>query len=142
VLVMGLRKMIGDLRRLLSPGALVPGTLLAMGYLGALVGAFLAVAHGVGVPDLTFIQAATIYFFSLSVMMALGGLLTQVGIMEVVGLSAAQAWGYDLNKGLAMLLGFRIVWTAGVWLLSCPPVLALYTELSRSPGDDLEKPGH
>lgn len=142
VLTLGLLKMISELRRLWTPRLLGLAILLTLGYLVALVGAFLAVAHGVGASGLTFIQAASLYFFSLSVMMTVGSVLTQVGIIEVAGLGAAQAWGYSLNEGLAMLLGFRIVWTAAVWLLNGALLLWLHGEFRRSAGNHLQESAH
>lgn len=143
VLSLGLLKMISELRHLWSPRTLLPALVLSGGYLFALLAAFLTVAHGVGALQLTFFQAATIYFFALSATMTVGSVLTQVGIMEVVGLSATQAWGYSLNEGLAMLLGFRIVWTGAMWLLNGLLLVSLRRELRRgTAGDHLEKAGH
>lgn len=143
VLSLGVLKMISELRRLWSLRTLVPAFVLTGGYLLALLSAFLTVAHGVGASQLTFLQAVTIYFFALSATMTVGSVLTQVGIMEVVGLSATQAWGYSLNEGLAMLLGFRIVWTGAMWLFNGLLLLWLRGELRRrTTADHIEETGH
>lgn len=142
-LSLGLLKMISELRHLWSLRTLIPAFVLCGGYLFALLAAFVTVAHSVGALHLTFFQAATIYFFALSATMTVGSVLTQVGIMEVVGLSAAQAWGYGLNEGLAMLLGFRIVWTGAIWLLNGVVLFWLRGELRRgTSGDHIEKTDH
>lgn len=125
---LGILKMLDALRHLRTPRVLALGVVLTTGYLSALVLAFGAVAHGMGVTGLTSIQAISIYFFSLAVMMTVGSFLSQVGIIEVAGLAAAQAWGYDLNDAFAMLLGFRIVWTVAIWLFNGALLLLLGSE--------------
>lgn len=142
VLALGFLKMLGELRYLRPVRVTGPGVVLTCGYLFALVGAFLAVGHGIGAARLTFLQAVTIYFFSLSVMLTVGSVLTQVGVIEVAGLGAAQAWGYSLNEGLAMLLGFRILWTAAIWLLNGALLVLLHSEFTRSPGHHVDKSTH
>lgn len=104
-------------------------------YTGALVWAFLVVSHGVGVKSLNLQQAITIYSFSLSIALICGGVLSQVGIVEMAGMGVAQAWGYSFTEGLAMLLGFRLVWTACIWLLSLPVIFSLRGEFSHSSVD-------
>lgn len=101
-------------------------------YVGALVWAFLVVSHGVGVERLTLEQAVTIYAFSLSIALICGGVLSQVGIVEMAGMGVAQAWGYSFTEGLAMLLGFRLVWTACIWLLSLPVIFSMRREFADS----------
>lgn len=144
VFSLGLLKMISELRHLWALRTLAPALVLTAGYLFALLAAFVTVAHGVGASHLTFFQAATIYFFALGATMTVGSVLTQVGIIEVVGLSAAQAWGYGLNEGLAMLLGFRIVWTGAMWFLNGILLLWSLRELRRrnATGDHVEKTCH
>lgn len=117
-LSLGILKLVDALRCLGAPRILAPGILLSAGYLAALVLAFQQVAHGVGVVSLSLIQATSVYFFSLAVVMTVGAFLSQVGIIEVAGLGAARAWGYNLNEAFAMLLGFRIVWTAAMWVFN------------------------
>jgi len=108
---------------------------LTLLYAGALVWAFLVVSHGVGVAGLTVAQAVTIYAFSLSIALICGGVLSQVGIVEMAGMGVAQAWGYSFTEGLAMLLGFRLVWTASIWLLSLPVIFWLRREFAASGPD-------
>lgn len=56
-------------------------------------------------------------------------MLSQIGTVEVLGMSAAQAWGMSLTDGLALMLGFRIVWTGAVWLINLPLVIVLWKTL-------------
>jgi hypothetical protein len=135
-----LRETAGGLRALIAPRILVPAVLLSIAYLTLLVAAFFVVGRGVGIPELTFEQATTIYFFSLGVTLLLGGVMTQLGVIEVAGLGAAQAWGYTLTEGLAMLLGFRLVWMGSVWLISGPIAWMLRGEFGRAAGNNRKKP--
>jgi hypothetical protein len=139
VLVRGLRDLLLGLRSLARPRLLLPSALLTISYLSALLGVFLFVAHGIGIPRLTFVQATTIYLFSLGVTLSMAGALTQLGVLEVAGIAAAHAWGYTLTDGLAMLLAFRIVWMGSIWLICGPVALALRAELRRSPGNNGEE---
>jgi hypothetical protein len=41
----------------------------------------------------------------------------------------AQAWGIGYTDGLAMMLGFRIVWTGSIWLLCLPLVASTWREM-------------
>ena len=92
--------------------------------------------------SLTFRQALTIYFFSLGVILMLGGILSQLGVMEVAGLEVARAWGYTSTQGLAMLLGFRIVWVLSIWLVSGVMIVVLRSQLRASHRDGSEEPVH
>lgn len=121
--------------------------LLRRGYLTALyvvmlIGAFHTVAHGVGVPKLDFLQAATIYAFSLSIALIFGGITSQVGVVEIAGMGVARLYGYSFTEGLAMLLGFRLIWTACIWLLCLPIVFWLRDRLTASGGHRRQKPPH
>lgn len=102
----------GDLAR---PGIALRSLLTATVYLFVLVGGFYLTGHGVGVGQLTFQQATTIYLFAVAATEILP-ISSHVGIIELGGVSAAQAWGYSFTEGLAMMLGFRLVWTGSVWL--------------------------
>ena len=128
----GIRDLLDGLRALIAPRILWPSVLLSLAYLMLLILAFYVIGRGVGVSGLTLEQATTIYFFSLGVTLLLGGVMTQLGVLEVAGLGAAQAWGYTLSQGLAMFLGFRIVWMGSIWLLSGFVVWRLRGELRRS----------
>ncbi len=120
------------LRSLSFVGVIARRGYLTLIYAGALVWAFLVVSHGVGAKALTIDQAITIYSFSLSIALICGGVLSQVGIVEMAGMGVAQAWGYSFTEGLAMLLGFRLVWTACIWLLSLPVIFWLRREFVPS----------
>lgn len=112
--------------RLMHPRLLTAATLLGAVYLGALVLAFLAVGRGVGLHSLGLASAASIYAFSLAGVLLCGGLVTQIGTVEVLGMGAALAWGLSLTDGLALMLGFRLVWTGAMWLLNLPVVVVLW----------------
>lgn len=110
------------------------------GYLTALyaivlIVAFHTIAHGVGVSSLGILQAASIYAFSLSIALIFGGITSQVGVVEVAGMGAARMFGYSFSQGLSMLLGFRLVWTACIWLICLPVIFWLRGELAESAGD-------
>lgn len=113
---------------------------LTLLYLCALIVAFRIVGHGVGVTRLGVFQAASIYAFSLSTALVFGGVTSQIGVLELAGMGAAQACGYGYTQGLAMLLGFRLVWTASIWLLGLPVVYLLRGELSDSSIDGGKEP--
>ena len=116
-------------RRLSKPVVLVKATALAAIYLGALAMAFWAVGRGVGLRPFGMLEAATIYAFSITVVLMLGGLVSQIGTIEILGTGAARAWGVSVGDGLALMIGFRVVWTAAVWLLALPWVIAFWRRL-------------
>lgn len=102
-------------------------------YLGALIAAFMAIGHGVGLENFNYVQAATIYCFSLAAVLLTGGLSGQIGTIEVIGMNAARGWGIGYTDGLALMLGFRVAWTGAMWLWNIPVVLAFWSRLrSRS----------
>jgi uncharacterized membrane protein YbhN (UPF0104 family) len=139
VLFAGIRDLLVGLRTLSTASILFYGVLFSIAYLFCLALAFYLVGHGVGMVTLTFEQALTIYAFSLGVTLMLGGVMTQLGVIEVAGLGASQAWGYTLTQGLAMLLGFRIVWMGSVWLINGVMVLALHGEFRPSTANSTKK---
>lgn len=128
-------ELLGGLRSLTFMRVIMRRGCWTLFYAGALMWAFLVVSHGVGVERLTFAQAITIYAFSLSIALICGGVLSQVGIVEMAGMGVAQAWGYSFTEGLAMLLGFRLVWTACIWLLNLPIIFLLRREFADSGGN-------
>lgn len=95
---------------------------LTAAHLLALLAAFVAVGHAMGVGGLHFAAAASIYAFALAVVLMGGGVFGQIGSMEVLGMNVAKAWGIDYTQGLALMFGFRLVWTASVWLVCAPAV--------------------
>lgn len=104
-------------------------------YVIALITAFHTIAHGVGVSRLGMLPAASIYAFSLSIALIFGGITSQVGVVEISGMEAARMYGFSYSEGLAMLFGFRLVWTACIWLICMPIVFWLRGELTESSGD-------
>jgi hypothetical protein len=120
---------IRGLRRLSTPVIITISIALAAVYLGALTFAFWDVGRGVGVAHLDYITAVTIYLFSLAVILVGGGLFSQIGTVEVLGMLVAREWGIDYTNGLALMLGFRIVWTAAIWLLCLPIVGMMWREM-------------
>ncbi len=123
--------MLGAMRRLATVPVLVSSLGLSAVYLFTLAAAFYITARGVGLDGLTYDQATSIYFFSLAVVLLVGSFVTQLGAIEVVGLSVAQAWGYSPSEGFAALLGFRLIWVGSIWLLCGPAMFALRREFKR-----------
>jgi hypothetical protein len=121
--------LIRGLKRLAGWRVLWVNFLITAVYLGALVAAFMAIGHGVGLDKLTYVQAATIYCFSLAAVLLTGGLSGQIGTIEVIGMNAARAWGIVYTDGLALMLGFRVAWTGAMWLLNGPVAIAFWHRL-------------
>jgi len=140
VLVEALELLLG-LKRLSNPRVLVINVIVAGLYLAALTLAFTAVGRDVGLVHLSYLGASSIYAFSLAVVLICGGLVSQIGTLEILGMGAAQAWGFGFTEGLALMLGFRIVWTGVMWLLNLPVVVFLWRSLSAAPAsvDNLEE---
>jgi hypothetical protein len=122
-------EMLGGLRKLSTPAVLAISIVLAAIYLGALTFAFWIVGRGMDVHHLGYLTAATIYIFSLAVILIGAGLFSQIGTVELLGMLAARAWGIGYTDGLAMMLGFRIVWTGSIWLLCLPIVGVMWREI-------------
>jgi hypothetical protein len=137
-LVRGGLDLADGLRGLASPRVLAPSIAVGGLYLMALVGALMAVADGMGL-QVGIREAASVYFFSLGVTLVFGGVLSQLGVIEVAGLAAARAWGLDLSDALAMLLGFRLAWMGSIWLLSGTVTFALWSYLPDSAGHGREE---
>jgi hypothetical protein len=129
----GLSEVISGLGQLATLRTALPALLLAAGYLGALAGAFTLVGRGTGVEHFSYLQAVTVYSFSLSVTLLMAGVLTQLGVIEVAGLGAAVNFGYGPSEALAMMLGFRIVWMGSVWLICGPTALLLRDVMRTTP---------
>lgn len=124
-------EMLQGLRKLSTPLMLAISIVLAAVYLGALTLAFWLVGRGMDAHQLGYLTAATIYLFSLAMILVGAGLFSQIGTLELLGMLAAHAWGIDYTNGLALMLGFRIVWTAAIWLLCLPIVGLLWREMPR-----------
>ncbi len=123
--------LIRGLRELATWRPLAISVLLTAMYLAALMGAFLVMGRGMGLHALNFLQASTIYAFSLASVFLCGGLAGQVGTVEVLGMSVARAWGYGYTDGLALMLGFRLAWTGAIWLLNAPVLWICRSALKR-----------
>lgn len=136
-------EMLRGLHRLSTPLMLAVSLALAAVYLGALTLAFWDVGRGMGVPRLDWLTAATIYAFALAIILVGAGLFSQIGTLELLGMVTARAWGIDYADGLALMLGFRIVWTGAIWLLCLPIVASLWREMRhprvRASGDRIQK---
>lgn len=125
--------LIRGLKKLAGWRVLWVNMLITPVYLGALAAAFWIVGRGVGEHQLTYLQAATIYAFSLAAVLLTGGLSGQIGTVEVIGMNAARAWGIGYTDGLALMLGFRLAWTGAMWLLNIPVALAFWGRLRSKP---------
>jgi hypothetical protein len=123
------------LEQLAVPRTLFPAVVLAVAYLSALAGAFTLVGRDTGVEQFTYLQAVTVYSFSLTVTLLMAGILTQLGVIEVAGLGAAATFGYGPSEALAMMLGFRIVWMGSVWLI-CGPTALMLRRVLRPPSEE------
>lgn len=122
-------ELLAGLKSLSRPGLLALNLLIAAGYLFALLTAFFCVARGMGLHTLGFVTAASIYGFALASVLLGAGLFTQIGTVEVLGMLAAHEWGIGYTDGLAMMLGFRLVWTGSMWLINLPVVLLLWRNI-------------
>ncbi|MGH8113559.1 MAG: lysylphosphatidylglycerol synthase domain-containing protein [Rhodanobacteraceae bacterium] len=120
----GAVELIDGLRRLTTPTLLGPGLALAAIYLGAMTTAFWLVGHGMQVYHLDYLDATQIYLFALAVILIGGGLVSQIGTIDILGMVVARSFGINYTDGLAMMLGFRIVWTGVVWIW-CLPIAGL-----------------
>ncbi len=140
--LIGILELVMGLKRLSNPRVLVVNILLAGLYLAALTLAFTWVGRDVGLTRLHFLTATSIYAFSLAGVLLFGGLISQIGTVEVLGMGAAQAWGFNFADGLALMLGFRLVWTGVMWLINLPLFVALWhadRSAARRSVDDVEK---
>jgi hypothetical protein len=122
-------ELLDGLRKLCTPHTIGVSLVLAAIYLGALTIAFWQVGRGMHVQHLDYWSAATIYAFSLAVILIGAGLVSQIGTIDLLGMVIAQAYGIGYTDGLAMMLGFRIVWTGAIWMFSLPIVGATWREM-------------
>ena len=115
------------LKRLANPKVLGVNAGVASGYLAALAVAFMLVGRHVGLDHFSFLMAATTYAFALAIVFLTGGMVSQIGSVEVLGMGAAQAaFGIPYADGLTLMLAFRIVWTGAMWICNVPLVVALW----------------
>jgi lysylphosphatidylglycerol synthase-like protein len=123
----GLIDMLAGVRKLSNIHFLGINAIIAAAYLSALVVAFMVVGRNVGLEHFGFLMAATTYGFALAVVFLTGGLISQIGTVEVLGMGAAQAaFGIPYAEGLTLMLGFRVVWTGAMWLCNLPVVAAMW----------------
>lgn len=127
-------ELLGSLRKLSSIALLGANVLLGAAYLGALAYALLLVGHAIGLDELDYAKAAAIYAFALAVVLLGGGAFGQIGTVDVLGMVAARSFGIGYTDGLALMLGFRLVWTASLWVLDLPVVILLWRLLSPQMG--------
>lgn len=109
--------------------------LITPAYLAALTAAFLVMGHGMGLHQLDYQAATTIYAFALASVLVSGGLFGQIGMVEVIGMSTAHAAGMSYANGLILMLGFRLAWTGAMWLLNGVIAAALWKLVSMEPTD-------
>lgn len=115
------------LKRLSNLHVLGVNAAVATGYLAALALAFMIVGRHVGLANFGFVMAASTYAFALAVVFLTGGLISQIGTVEVLGMQAAQAgFGISYAEGLTLMLAFRVVWTGAMWLCNLPIVVLLW----------------
>ncbi|HJR10234.1 MAG TPA: lysylphosphatidylglycerol synthase domain-containing protein [Rhodanobacteraceae bacterium] len=127
-------ELLDGLRKLCTPATIAVSLVLAAIYLGALTVAFWQVGRGMHVQHFGYLDAATIYMFSLAVILIGAGLISQIGTVDILGMVVARAWGIGYTDGLAMMLGFRIVWTGSIWLLCLPMVAFTWREIPSHRG--------
>ena len=135
-------ELLDGLRTLCTPTTIGISLVLAAVYLGALTTAFWQIGRGMHVQHLGYVDASTIYMFSLAVILIGAGLISQIGTVDLLGMVIARAFGIGYTDGLAMMLGFRIVWTGSIWALSLPIVGATWREMPSSgkrKSDDRDK---
>lgn len=124
-------ELIDGLRQLIKPWILMRYLVLAAIYLGALTTAFWLIGRGMGVHHLDYLDATQIYMFALAVILIGAGLISQIGTVDILGMVVARSFGIDYNNGLALMLGFRIVWTGSIWLLCLPIIATTWREIPR-----------
>ena len=127
-------ELLDGLRKLCTPSTIGISLVLAAVYLGALTVGFWQIGRGMHVQHLAYLDAATIYMFSLAVILIGAGLVSQIGTIDILGMVVARAWGIGYTDGLAMMLGFRIVWTGSIWLLCLPMVASTWREMPSHGG--------
>jgi len=132
-------EMLDGLRKLCTPTTIAISLVLAAIYLGALSIAFWQIGQGMHVRHLGFLDATTIYMFSLAIILIGVGLISQIGTVDLLGMVAARAFGIGYTDGLALMLGFRIVWTGSIWLLCLPLVASTWREMPSGRHDSIDR---
>ncbi len=138
----GLLDFMRRVRAIERPHVLLHNTLITILYMLALIFAFYEVSNDISHTSISFSEAATIYSFGLLIAMLLGSILSQFGVLELSGATAAKAWGLGMQDGLAILLWFRLLWTVSIWIMSGIIVIALWRELRQLTAKDSSRSGH
>jgi uncharacterized membrane protein YbhN (UPF0104 family) len=133
-----LAKIPKGIKDLLTPRVMAPGAVLAISYFVPLLLAFFLIGRGVGLTGFTFGQAVTVYLFALVAKLAIP-ISSQLGVIEATGVGAMTAWGYDFNQAVAVLLGFRLLWTLSIWIVSGVVILS-WVGLNRSAKHKVQEP--
>lgn len=126
-----------ELQILGKPRVLLHNVPITATYLLALAIALQQVGEAVGEGYLGLLQAVTIYAFGLLVAMTFGGLLSQVGTVELAGAAIASSMGLDVHNTLVMLIWFRLLWTVSIWIVAGSTLFALRRELSTPASQDV-----
>ncbi len=134
----GMLALLQGCKRLSNPRLLLANVAIAATYLGFLAFAFTVVGQGAGLA-LNYRTATTIYAFSLAVVLIGGGVLSQIGSVEVLGMEAAQAFGFSFTDGLTLMLAFRLLWLGAIWLTNLPVVIIFWRSVRRSSTDHGKK---
>lgn len=127
----GIGRMDRSFGRIFNSPNLAAAIVLAACYMGFLLAAYYTVTSSLGFDGFSVRRAVTIYLFAMSVSLFVGGLLPQLGVVELAGQGAARAWGYTITQGLSLMIGFRIVWIASIWLLCSPMLLLFWREFGQ-----------
>jgi hypothetical protein len=114
------------------PHVLLYNVGITAAYLLALAVAFQHVGGAFGEQHVGLLQAIAIYAFGLLVAMMFGGLVSQLGTVELSGAAMASAMGFQLHNAIVMLIWFRLLWTVDIWLIAGSTLVALRRELLPS----------
>ncbi len=126
----GLVEIVGDAEKLLFPSGFLRAVPVTSAYLLCLVAGFYLTAHGIG-EHVSFLQAAAIYLLAIAIVLV-SPVSAHLGIIEAGGVGAMQQFGYSASESLAVMLGFRFLWTGSVWLIGGTVLLALRSEFARA----------
>ncbi len=132
----GLIEIVRDTKELLFPTGFVRVVPVTSAYLLCLVAGFYLTAHGIG-EHVDFLQAAAIYLFAIAIVLV-SPVSAQLGIVEAGGVGAMQQFGYSPSESLAVMLGFRLLWTGSVWLVGGTVLMALRSELGGARRNKVE----
>jgi uncharacterized membrane protein YbhN (UPF0104 family) len=126
------------IKELLTLRIMVLGAARAIAYFFPLLLAFFLIGRGAGLGRFSIRQAVTVYLFALVAKLAIP-ISSQLGVIEATGVGAMTAWGFSFNQGVAVLLGFRLIWTLSVWIVSGAVILS-WRPLGRLVLHQLKKP--